>query len=111
MGMFNAADRMADSFGALGAEGWELVALHDKSSNWLTSMEKGFAVFKRAVPDDAEPDGPWGVWQYAKDIGRAPVATRASLGQRPSSLCSAADHSSCTDYENCSCSCHAAVPY
>jgi hypothetical protein len=43
----------------MGAAGWELVAIYDKSSNWLRDMEKGFALFKRLVPDGQKPLGPW----------------------------------------------------
>ena len=58
VGMFNAAERMVRVFGHLGERGWELVGMYDKSSNWFNQMEKGFALFKREVPEGEEPDGP-----------------------------------------------------
>ena len=68
VGMFNAAERMVRVFGHLGERGWELVGMYDKSSNWFNQMEKGFALFKREVPEGEEPDGPWAQWQYADDV-------------------------------------------
>lgn len=59
LGVFWARDRLVHSLAALGSEGWELVGIYDKSSNWLEGMEKGFALFKRSVPEDEEPAGPW----------------------------------------------------
>ena len=59
IGVFNTAARMARILGYLGANGYELAVTFDKSSNWLTGLEKGFMVFKRPVPAGAEPDGPW----------------------------------------------------
>ena len=69
LGMFKAADRMVKAFAHLGAHGWELVGMYDKASNWFSDMEKGFAVFKREVPDGEEPDGPWAEWQFADEVG------------------------------------------
>lgn len=59
LGLFNAADRMVRTFATLGQDGWELVAMYDKSSNWFANMEKGLAIFKRSVPEGREPDGNW----------------------------------------------------
>ena len=59
IGIFNAASRMAVVLGSLGAQGFELVTVYDKSSNWFAGMEKGFMLFKRAVPPGTEPDGAW----------------------------------------------------
>ena len=64
LGTFNAPDRMARVFGALGQDGWELVTMYDKSSNWFSGLEKGFAIFKRTVPAGEEPDGEWAAWGY-----------------------------------------------
>jgi hypothetical protein len=62
IGIFNTGSRLTAALGRLGSEGWELVAMYDKASNWLTNMEKGFAIFRREVLGDEEPDGPWAVW-------------------------------------------------
>lgn len=59
LGMFFAQDRMVSALGSMGAAGWELVGIYDKSSNWLQGMEKGFALFKREVADGQDPEGPW----------------------------------------------------
>ena len=59
LGMFFAGDRLVSTLARLGADGWELVTIYDKSSNWLAGMEKGFALFKRPVPDGQAADGPW----------------------------------------------------
>lgn len=59
LGMFRAQDRMVRVLGDMGSAGWELVVIYDKSSNWLQGMEKGFALFKREVPDGQKPVGPW----------------------------------------------------
>lgn len=53
----------------MGAEGWELVHVYDKASNWFANLEKGFVLFKRPVASDAEPVGPWASWEYAKGQG------------------------------------------
>lgn len=50
IGMFGALDRMAATLGHLGSQGWELVTVYDKASNWMASMEKGFVLLKRPVP-------------------------------------------------------------
>lgn len=59
LGMFNAVERMAAAFAQLGEQGWELVAMYDKSSNWWQGLEKGFALFKREVAPGEEPNGDW----------------------------------------------------
>jgi hypothetical protein len=69
LGMFNAPDRMAAVLGHLGSQGWELISIYDKQSNWLQAMEKGFALFKRVVPPGAHPDGEWAKWAYANTRG------------------------------------------
>ena len=61
VGTFNTAERLVTILGKLGADRWELVHVYDKASNWLTGMEKGFALFKRPVADGDEPDGGWAV--------------------------------------------------
>lgn len=54
---------MVRALAQLGEHGWELVTVYDKSSNWFASMEKGFMLFKRPVPEGEEPDGKWAsVW-------------------------------------------------
>jgi hypothetical protein len=62
-GMFNTADRLVRVLGDLGAHGWELVGIYDKSSNWIQGAEKGFVLFKRAVPEGVEPETEWAAWQ------------------------------------------------
>jgi len=60
IGVFNAMDRMQVAFGALGSEGWELITIYDKASNWLSGSEKGFMLFKRAVPPGQRlPEDQW----------------------------------------------------
>jgi hypothetical protein len=49
IGMFSALDRMKAVLGHLGSEGWELVTVYDKGSNWMSGMEKGFMMLKRPV--------------------------------------------------------------
>jgi hypothetical protein len=58
LGMFSTTDRLAMALGELGRDGWELITIYDKSSNWLTGMEKGFALFKRVAPENVA-DGEW----------------------------------------------------
>lgn len=53
IGMFKAASRMQLVLGHLGSEGWELISIYDKGSNWLGGMEKGFMLLKRPVPPGA----------------------------------------------------------
>lgn len=56
IGMFNTPERISETLGIAGANGWELVTVYDKSSNWSTAMEKGFMLLKRPVPDGLTPD-------------------------------------------------------
>lgn len=65
LGTFNTPDRLAVTLAKLGSEGWELVHVYDKASNWIANTEKGFALFKRPVLPGELPDGPWAVWQRA----------------------------------------------
>jgi hypothetical protein len=62
IGMYATAERLTYVLGRLGEDGWELVHVYDKASNWLTNMEKGFAILKRPVDPGDEPDGPWAEW-------------------------------------------------
>ena len=50
VGMFRATDRFQRALGAAASQGWELVGVYDKASNWLSGMEKGFILLKRQVP-------------------------------------------------------------
>ncbi|MCU1487278.1 MAG: hypothetical protein JWN67_4024 [Actinomycetia bacterium] len=60
LGVVDTVSRMLSALGALGAEGWELVATMDKASNWFSGAEKGFLLFKREVPPGApEPTDGW----------------------------------------------------
>lgn len=43
-------DRMASVLAVAGENGWELVSIYDKSSNWFQGFEKGFMLLKRPVP-------------------------------------------------------------
>ena len=62
LGAFGAVGRLTKTLGHLGSEGWELVHVYDKASNWFNGMEKGFALFKRLIPPGQEPDdGTWAV--------------------------------------------------
>ena len=56
LGMFNSPERMGETLAVAGANGWELVTIYDKTSNWWTAMEKGFMLLKRPVPNDVTPD-------------------------------------------------------
>lgn len=72
VGTFSNRERMVEALGSLGADGWELAATYDKASNWFAGFEKGFLLFKREVPDGAEPVGPWcAEFQYAPHDGNA----------------------------------------
>ena len=77
LGMLNTPERLTQSLGALGSEGWELVHVYDKSSNWWANMEKGFAIFKRSVDPEAEPEGPWATWQHATEFAVGSVPGKA----------------------------------
>jgi uncharacterized protein DUF4177 len=79
VGMFNAPERLTNILGELGADGWELVHVYDKASNWFANMEKGLAIFKRPVPASEKPDGPWASWTRAP-IGGSREALSADGG-------------------------------
>lgn len=49
IGAFLAMDRMQLILGSAGSQGWELVSVYDKASNWFNGMEKGFMLLKRPV--------------------------------------------------------------
>ena len=70
LGIFNVADKMVNAFAHLGENGWELVGIYDKSSNWLAGYEKGFALFKRQVGEVGEIDGPWAQLVHADQVGK-----------------------------------------
>ena len=59
LGVFNAAGRTQRVLGLAGEYGWELVAVYDKASNRFDGFEKGFMLFKRAVPDGVDARGFW----------------------------------------------------
>ena len=50
IGSFRAVDRLQRALGLAASEGWDLVAIYDKASNWLQGMEKGFILLKPPVP-------------------------------------------------------------
>lgn len=68
LGAFNAAQRLGMALAYFGERGWELTVVYDKASNWLAEMEKGFMIFKRPVPQGAEPDGPWTEFWNAEQV-------------------------------------------
>jgi hypothetical protein len=55
IGTFNSPERMAAVLGVAGANGWELVAIYDKGSNWFQGFEKGFMLLKRPVAEGEQP--------------------------------------------------------
>lgn len=59
VGMFDASVRLPRVLAHMGANGYELITVYDKSSNWFANMEKGFMLFKREVLAGEEPTGPW----------------------------------------------------
>src|SRR5690606_10841781 len=65
IGTFSTGERLVRVLGALGADGWELVNVYDKASNWLGGTEKGFILFKRAVGPGEQPIG--GLWAVEVD--------------------------------------------
>lgn len=73
LGMFSTADRLAAALSELGRNGWELVTIYDKSSNWLNNMEKGFALFKRDAPENVADDE----WCIVDERGAHTNATTA----------------------------------
>jgi len=59
IGAYNATERTQAVLGQAGANGWQLVSIYDKASNWQSGMEKGFMLLRKPVPagvrlDDAE---------------------------------------------------------
>lgn len=61
VGTIDTAQRLERVLGKLGSDGWELVNVYDKSSNWIGGAEKGFVLFKRAVLPGEEPEVAWAV--------------------------------------------------
>lgn len=62
-GAFGTAERLGMALSYFGQQGWELVTVYDKASNWIQGIEKGFVLFKRPVPPGVEPEGGWSeVW-------------------------------------------------
>ena len=60
LGTISTIDRLVNELGRLGADGWEVCATLDKSSNWLgAGYEKAIILLKRPVRDGEEPDGAW----------------------------------------------------
>lgn len=54
VGIVSTGRRMAEVLWSAGVGGWELVHVVDKTSNWVTNLEKGFMVFRRPVPEDVK---------------------------------------------------------
>jgi hypothetical protein len=70
LGAFFTGERLQSTLARLGAEGWELIAVYDKASNWIAAMEKGFALFKRPVaPDESAPPDGWAVLETTTSAG------------------------------------------
>lgn len=76
IGMFNAAQRLGMTLSYFGERGWELITVYDKASNWVADTENGFMLFKRAVPEGTEPDGPWAEHWSPAAVEAAFVAAR-----------------------------------
>jgi hypothetical protein len=74
IGLFNAPQRLAMVLGQLGAQGWELVHVYDKASNWVQQSENGLAIFKRPVAPDEHPEGAWAAWTRASQKPLPPPA-------------------------------------
>lgn len=63
IGSAYAAQNLGVALSYFGQRGWELQTVFDKASHWIQGLEKGFILFKRAVPEGEEPDGAWAeVW-------------------------------------------------
>jgi hypothetical protein len=73
LGAFATVDRLVEALGQLGADGWELAHVIDKSSNWI-AVEKAQLVMNRAVLPGDEPEGPWA--SGATSAGRQVGGTR-----------------------------------
>jgi hypothetical protein len=87
IGVFNAPQRLAMILGQLGAQGWELVHVYDKASNWMQQSENGLAIFKRPVAPGEHPEGAWAAWTRAstpKLLKAAPKGTPESWLDDPS---------------------------
>jgi hypothetical protein len=42
-----------------GAEGWELIDIYDRDTSVPSGMDKAYMMFKRPVPEGAQPEGGW----------------------------------------------------
>jgi hypothetical protein len=85
IGSYMTADRMQTALGHLGPEGWELIGVFDKSSNWIGGTEKGFMLFKRPVAQGEHPVGSWSeVWNVDRLAAEAGSADRARVRLAPS---------------------------
>jgi hypothetical protein len=82
IGAFFAHERLVDTLSVLGRDGWELVTIYDKASNWFQGMEKGFALFKRPVPEGTEPDGPWAAMGTSSEDALAMLERNAARVQK-----------------------------
>jgi hypothetical protein len=56
VGLFKSPERMAEVLSSAGENGWELVTVYDKASNWWAGMEQGLMLLKRPIPEDVEID-------------------------------------------------------
>ncbi|MEY3640329.1 MAG: hypothetical protein RLZZ199_134 [Actinomycetota bacterium] len=71
LGIFNVPDKIEKTFGHLGQNGWELVGVFDKASNWLKGHERGFAIFKREVGDEVKANSRWARVVSPDQVGRS----------------------------------------
>lgn len=62
VGIFGTARRMQEALGTLGAQGWDLVAVLDKASNWIGGTEKGFLLLKRRWEGADDPVDGWAIF-------------------------------------------------
>ena len=53
VGGFNSVTEFQTALDRMGGQGWELVTVTDKASNWLGGTDKVIAVFKRYHPADS----------------------------------------------------------
>jgi len=104
IGSFGAVGRLTGTLGKLGAEGWELVHVYDKASNWFQGMEKasfsssGWCYRARSPKvasgpcNSTRPEAPAGASRAQKEAAclagaGEPRASRALSGGTASSAC------------------------
>lgn len=83
VGTFNTQARLVLVLGSLGSQGWELVHVYDKASNWLAGAEKGFALFKRPIAEGVTPPEGWAVAFAANDFPESPISQYTGRPKNP----------------------------